>query len=97
MIRVHEEYVIDVDQYNYTAQFDTHKTRYDKKMDKEVPVYKLVGYYNTLGGALTGIHKDMVRQALSNRDHNLVSAIDAVKQERIKFTELMNKVLKEVV
>ena len=97
MIRVNEDYVIEVDNYNYSAYQDTHKTRYDKKLETEVPVYKLVGHFSTLMSALQGIFKYMVRQSLSNRDHNLESAIEVIKKERLEFTELMFNVLEEVV
>lgn len=95
MIRVNDDYVIEVDQYNYTAQLDIHKTRFDKKLEKEIPVYKLVGHYGSLLGALQGIFRDMVRCELSKQDHNLESAIKIIYSERAKFSKLMEKVLKE--
>lgn len=95
MIRVNEDYVIEVDNYNYSAYQDTHKTRYDKKLEADVPVYKLVGHFGSLLGALQGIYKDMVRTSLSKRDHNLESAIKVIHSERAKFSDLLKSVLKE--
>ena len=95
MIRVNEDYVIEVDQYNYTVQFDLHKTRYDKKLDAELPVYKLVGHFTSLLGALQGVFKDMVRSELAKRDYALEDAIKIINSERIKFSKLMKEVLKE--
>ena len=40
MIRVNDEYVIDVDSMCYTTKIDKHKT--DKKGN---PVYEVVGYF----------------------------------------------------
>ena len=52
MIRVNDDYVIDVDSMCYTTKIDKHKT--DKKGN---PVYEVVGYYKDLDGAILAVIK----------------------------------------
>ena len=57
MIRVNDDYVIDVDSMCYTTKIDKHKT--DKKGN---PVYEVVGYYKDLDGAILAVVKSMNRK-----------------------------------
>lgn len=87
MIRVNDDYVIDVDDWNYSAMFDCHKI--DKKGE---PVYKMVGHFNNLQGALNGIIKDRIAKNLQE-DVNLAEAIEIIREIHEEYDKLFEKVL----
>ena len=87
MIRVTENYCIDVDEQCYTVNFDKHQT--DKKGNH---VYVTVGYYGTLENAIKGVIKDMNKKQLKDGEHTLKEALTIVKENNNKFTELLREV-----
>lgn len=95
MIRVNEDYVIEVDQYNFTVKFDKHKKYLNEKTGTETDVYDIVGHYSTLEGALSGCLKDIQIKKLSDKIYSLESAIKCVRETTKEFTSVMGKVLEE--
>jgi hypothetical protein len=88
MIRVNDDYVIFVDQLNYTPCRDNHKT------DKEgKPTYKTVGYYSSLEQALKGIIRDMNVRAFEADAYSLQEALEVIKQSNKIFTDMLKEVL----
>lgn len=71
MIRIKDDYVILVNNAEYTAAIDKHKT--DKK---GYPIYKELGYYSTFNSALKGIYEYMIRIGLQEKDYTLSEAIE---------------------
>lgn len=92
MIRINNDYVIDVSDLEYTLQIDTHTTTYNKKSEKEYPVYKTVGHYTTLASALNGARLDMRRKMLADGEYTLKEAIDKVLELDDEFTRMMERI-----
>lgn len=86
MIRIKDDYVILVNNEDYTAAIDKHKT--DKK---GYPMYKELGYYSTFNSALKGIYEHMIRIGLQEKDYTLPEAIDYLT----KMNDEMNKMIDE--
>lgn len=93
MIRVNDDYVIEVDTLCYVANRDTHKTRIDKTTGKEIPVYNLVGYFGTLETAIKGIIHHIIQNKLSVGTHDIKGAIEIIRTEMKQFDELLEKAL----
>lgn len=94
MIRVNDDYVIEVDTMNYVAKEDKHKTRVDKN-GEEKDAYRTVGYYGTLKGALVGIKEDMFKSKAVSGEISLENALKELKSIDKEFIETFNKVLGE--
>lgn len=94
MIRVNDDFVIDVDQYNYTAMRDRHKTTVDKD-GNESPVYTTIGHYNNLEHALYGIRNWISTNKLSEKDSNLIEAINIIRQTNDEFINVFNRAIGE--
>ena len=90
MIRVNDEYVIDVDSMCYTTKIDKHKT--DKKGN---PVYEVVGYYKDLDGAILAVIKSMNRRKLSEGVYDLKTALGIIQASNEQFEKLLREVIKE--
>ena len=90
MIRVNDDYVIDVDSMCYTTKIDKHKT--DKKGN---PVYEVVGYYKDLDGAILAVVKSMNRRKLSEGVHDLKTALGIIRASNEQFEKLLREVVKE--
>lgn len=95
MIRVNDDYVIEVNNYGCTARRDTHKTRISKETGQEVPVYDLVGYYGSLEAAIKGILDHSKQNKLSVGTHSLKEALAICRTETRKFDELLTKALEQ--
>ncbi len=88
MIRVNRKYVIDVDPQNYTAQVDLKK----KNKDGE-PLFKNIGYYGTLYGAIRGIAENETREQLADGEMSLADAIAKTKAVYEEFERLFEKMV----
>lgn len=95
MIKVNEDYVIDVDQYNFTVKFDRHRKWLNEKTGVEVDVFDTVGHYSSLESALYACLKDMQVRKLSDEDMSLAKALKVVRDTTRRFTGTMNRVLRE--
>lgn len=97
MIRVNEDYIIEIDTYNYIAKMDQHKKGQVKDRATgeyiEVDVFKTVGYYKDLSGAIKGIINDMSRRQLSDGRFSLEDAIHIIRENNGKVYDLLEKVL----
>lgn len=97
MVVVDQDYIIDIDSFNYTAKRNTH--RKEKVIDKitgeekEVDHFKTVGYYSSLGAAIKGIINDMTVRKCSENILTLEEALKVIIENNKKFTKLMEKVI----
>jgi hypothetical protein len=97
MVRINDDYVIEIDAFNYTAKRDLHRTT--KKTDiatgevTEVPSYSTIGYYNGLTEAIKGVIKDMNRRELSKKTYSLEEAVKIVLENNKRVSELLQKAL----
>ena len=90
MIRVNEDYVVDVDKLCYAAKIDKHK-----KDKKDNDIYEVVGYYGTLEEALKGIVKFMNRCKLSEGVHTLKEAIQIITESNEYLARLLEEKVTE--
>ena len=88
MIRVNHNYVVDVDDMNFIAKEDKHKSSTDKQGNKR-DIYVTLGYYGTLEGALGKIRDDMIKKKLADDEVSLKEAIDIIKQANEEFKEML--------
>lgn len=97
MVVVDQDYIIDIDSFNYTAKRNTHqKEKIVDKItgeEKEVDRYKTVGYYSSLGAAIKGIINDMTVRKFTKNVLTLEEALKVIIENNKKFTKLMEKVI----
>ena len=86
MIRIKDDYVILVDNNEYTAAIDRHK-----KDKKGYDLYKELGYYSSFNGALKGIYEHMLRRGLSEKEFNLSEAIAFVTIMTDELNKMIDK------
>ena len=89
MIRINDDWVIDVDQYNYILKKDLHIVRTRKNKDgseAEEHGYKVAGYFSSLSGALRGFGEEIIRDKLKEPSRTLSEAVTAIRecQEEIR-------------
>lgn len=81
MIRVTDDYVVDVDQMGYTVCKDEHRKVYQKNVDRWVPYFKSVAYYSKFPMALAYIAERIAKDQLSAPiEYTLEEAIITYKQ-----------------
>ncbi len=99
MVKVNDDYIIEVDSLNYTVKRDEHRTREEKVKDsdevKVVPVFTTVGYYYDLATSIRGVIKDMNRRQLGEGTYTLREAVDIVLNNNEKIETLLDKVERE--
>lgn len=95
MIRVNENYIIDIDSYEYTVKRDLHRKRTVKIKGEEVEVddFATVGHYGSLGSAVKGVIDNMNRCKLREGIHTLEEAVAIVLENNNKVAELLEKAL----
>lgn len=81
MIRINDDWVVDVDQYNYILKKDMHREEKSRDGKSMVPVYNAVGYYaslrkalDALGGKLSGTSSEGARGRFAKPCRPFVSA-----------------------
>ena len=93
MIRVNNDWVIDVDQMNYTPMKDMHKTVQVKKKDgttTDEPYYKSgYGYYTSLKGAVMAIARVEYKNALTGQETALNEAIKLMDETMTRFEKIL--------
>ena len=89
MIRINEDYIIDVDEAQYTLKQDAHKTSIDKRTGAESPVYYVVGYYRNLENALRGYIRIQTDKRLKGGEYALREALDVIREEREKVERMI--------
>lgn len=94
MIRVNEDWIIDVDAYNYILKKDAHKQTKQKSGNGYVmaDTFYVVGYYSTLSAALDTLGKEMFKDKISTSCYSLAEAVAALQECR----DVWEKLLKEV-
>lgn len=97
MIRVDNDYFIEIDQYEYTVKRDTHKVavKKDKITGEETrtPLYHTVGHFGGLTGALKGVLKDMNAKELAEGVHTLEESVAIVMANNKKLSDLLERAL----
>lgn len=91
MIRIDDDYVILVDDNNYTPCVDLHKVQIDKN-GSEINRYIYIGYCSTLEKALELLVEYKVRKSLSDNEVSLLQAISILREEHKKFKEYVENI-----
>ena len=94
MIRINDDWIIDIDKYNYTLRRDMHTTRIIKKNGKEVEenVYTTVGHYSNLDKALENLGKEIIRYKLMSAEYDLETAVEAIRECRDEWQRLTKEI-----
>ena len=99
MVKVNDDYIIEIDSLNYTVKRDEHKTREEKVKGSDevkiVPVFTTVGYFYDLATSIQGVIKDMNRRQLGEGTHTLREAVDIVLNNNEKIETLLDMVERE--
>lgn len=96
MVRINDDYIIEVDSMNFTLMRDLHrkkKVRNTAGEEYEVDAFSTVGYFSTLSGAIKGAIKDMNVRKLGEGVHTLKEALEIVLENNRHFSELLESVL----
>ena len=91
MIRINEDWVIDVDPFNYTIKKDLHK-QIKQKGGNVVDLFNVVGYYGTLDAAFNALGEQIIKDKLSTACYTLTEAVTALKECRKEFNELIKQI-----
>lgn len=99
MIRVNDDYIIDVDPHNYIVKRDLHKERVtvNDKTGEETrsPQYNTVGYFGDIPSAIRGVIRDMNRLGVSEGVHSLTEAVKIVQDNNKKLYDLLDRAFEE--
>ena len=95
MIRVNDDYVIEVDDMSYTIKQDMHRKQIDKKTNEEKDVYVSRGYFTSLAGALQRVKELIVANSLNNGEMSLEQAIMCAVEVNKEFIGTFNKIMGE--
>lgn len=94
MIRVTDDYIIQVDPYNYTVCLNKPKKAIDKETGKESITYPAVGYCGSLENALLLIRGRLIRDELENGEYSLLEAVETVRRITVDFQQIMADAMK---
>lgn len=92
MIRVNEDWIIEVEPLCYTLKKDLHKTVKAKDGKTMVPAYKTVGYFSSPDKALNRLGEEIIRDRLSKPLNGLGEVAEAIREAREELKELVRLV-----
>lgn len=84
MIELLDNYVLDVDDHCYTLKQDTGKT--DKRGNR---VYKTLGYFGDVTGALHALAKELAREKHKQGCTSLNGALNAIRESNTRVENLI--------
>lgn len=90
MIKIDDDFFIEVDNLCYTAKEDKHKTTKTKN-GEEIPVYNIIGYYGTLSKAIIGVRDYILKNHFGENTCSLDEAIAYIE----KVDETFQNYIKE--
>ena len=95
MIRVNDDWVIDVDDHNYILKKDLHKTVKSKDGKSMIPAYKTIGYFSSPARALDRLGEEIIRDKLSEPMAGLREVAEAIREARAEWRELVRMVTED--
>ena len=95
MIRVNDDWVIEVDDHNYTLKKDLHRTELSRDKKKMVPAYAVKSYHPSLRRALERLHEEIIRDKLSKPLNGLGEVAEAIREAREEWRELVTTVTED--
>lgn len=94
MIKVTDDYIIQVDPYNYTVCLNKPKKTIDKETGKESITYPAVGYCGSLENALLLIRGRLIRDELENGEYSLLEVVETVQKITADFKSIIEAAMK---
>lgn len=95
MIRFNDDWVIDVDAYNYILKRDLHKMEKSRDGKSMVPAYNTVGYYGSLRKALEHLREEIIRDKLRDGTHPLCEALQTIRDCTREWNEAVERIMSE--
>jgi hypothetical protein len=95
MIRINDDWIVDVDDYQYILKQDMHRTTSRKQKNGTVnddEVYITRGYFGTLDKALERLGEEMVREKLKAGSPSLQEAVHTIRECRDEWRRLVEEV-----
>lgn len=94
MVRVDDNYFIEVDAYNYTAKYDrgVKKQKKDGSGESDENSIMIIGYYTTLENAIRGILDHKVRKCMSEGEKSLCVALNELRAIVKEFNDKLDSV-----
>ncbi len=95
MIRINDDWIVDVDDYQYILKQDMHRTTSRKQKNGTVnddEVYITRGYFGTLDKALERLGEEMVREKLKAGSPSLQEAVHTIRECRDEWKRLVKEV-----
>ena len=92
MIRVSDDWIIEVEPLCYTLKKDLHKTVKAKDGKTMVPAYKTIGYFSSPDKALNRLGEEIIRDKLSKPLRGLGEVAEAIREARDEWHELVQLV-----
>ena len=86
MIRLIGDYVIQIDENNFTL---AREKKGKDKSGKDVTRYRPVGYYGSLEKAIEACRREYVRQGLQEKDTSLPEALNTIRKYELQFQRLL--------
>lgn len=96
MIIINDDWLVDVDDYNYTLKRDTHRIVQRKQRDGSVTsdkVYTTKGHFSSLDKALERLGSEMIRDKLKDADIDLNTAVNTIRECRNEWNQITEKIL----
>ena len=88
MIKINENYAIDVDRYNYILVKNEHRKDKNGK-----DVYKTIGYYNNIKAAFSACAEWCAVENLTNDEFSLKEAVKIIQNTYDEFKKLLEEVV----
>ncbi len=98
MIRINDDWIIDVDEYNYILKRDMHRRTSRKKKDGSVveeDVYVNKGYFSNMEKALERVREEMVREGLKDASHTLETAVHTIREVTEEWRRITANIMEE--
>lgn len=92
MIRINDDYFVDVDENNYVLCYDYHTVK-KAKDGSEAPSFKKIGYFSNLATAFKRCAEEITRGRLKDIDVNLQEACQIVRDCYKEIDDLLRESL----
>ena len=92
MIRINDDWVIEVESLCYSLKKDLHKTVKAKDGKSMIPAYKTIGYFSSPDKALNRLGEEIIRDKLSKPLNGLGEVAEAIREAREEWRELTSMI-----
>lgn len=86
MVKLTDDYFVDVNGTTYTLMLDKHKVDKNGKPETEA-----VGYYMSLASAVKAAADDRIGHKLANGSYNLAEAVKLIQEITAEFSSLLTE------